>query len=156
MGIDYGSVRIGVAVTDPAGRVVLPKTVVRVDKYDAHILELVEIAEALDPIEIVIGYPRHLKGAAGASARKARALARELHLELPRPRICLFDERLTTNLAHAQLAESGVENRLRGDKIDQVAAAIILESSIKYEENTGTLPGETISRGKFEEQTASE
>lgn len=149
MGIDYGSVRIGVAVTDPAGRVVFPKTVVQVDKYEGHILELVQIAEELDPIEIVIGYPKHLKGTSGASAKAARALAYELKAELPKPRICLVDERLTTNLAHAKLSAQGIDNRQRGDKIDQVAAAIILETSIDFEENTGSLPGETISRGKF-------
>lgn len=149
MGIDYGSVRIGVAVTDSSGQIVFPKTNVQVDKYGGHIIELIEIAEELDPIEIVIGYPKHLKGKSGASAKAARALAHELKADLDRPRICLFDERLTTNLAHADLAVQGIENRLRGDKVDQLAAAIILETSIDFEENTGKLPGETVSRGKF-------
>lgn len=152
MGIDYGSVRIGVATTDPQGRVVFPKTQVNVGRYGEHIDELADIADELDPIEIVIGYPRHLKGAAGKSAQAARALAFELRSVLPRPRICLVDERLTTNQAHADLAELGIDNRQRKDKVDQLAAAIILEQSMEYEDKTGKLPGETISRGKFEER----
>lgn len=149
MGIDYGSVRIGVATTDPQGRVVFPKTLVKVGRYGEHIDELADIAEELDPIEIVIGYPKHLKGAEGQSAKAARALAHELRAVLPRPRICLVDERMTTNQAHAELAAQGIDNRARQDKIDQLAAAIILEMSINYEERTGKFPGETVSRGEF-------
>ncbi|MDO5048371.1 MAG: Holliday junction resolvase RuvX [Actinomycetaceae bacterium] len=148
MGIDYGSVRIGVAVTDPEGRVVFPKTQIKVGKYGEHIDELADIADELNPIEIAIGYPRHLKGAAGRSAKAARKLAHELKQVLPRPRICLVDERMTTNQAHARLAAQGIDNRARQDKIDQLAAAIILETSISFEEQTGELPGETVSRGQ--------
>lgn len=147
VGIDVGSVRIGVAVTDPTGTIALPRTTVKHSPYGEHFDEIADIIDEVHAIEVVVGYPRHLSGAAGASARFARRFARELGEIVNGPRICLLDERLTTHQAHTDLAAMGIDNRARHDKVDQLAAAIILEHALELETNTGKLPGETIRRG---------
>ncbi|MDO5719815.1 MAG: Holliday junction resolvase RuvX [Actinomycetaceae bacterium] len=147
MGIDVGSVRIGVAVTDAAGTIALPRATVSYSRYGDHFDQIADIIEDVAAIEVVIGYPRHLSGAEGQSARFTRRFAQELGNIVSRPRICLLDERLTTNLAHQNLATMGIDNRARHDKVDQLAAAIILEHALELEKNTGKLPGETIRKG---------
>lgn len=147
VGIDVGSVRIGVAVTDATGTIALPRTTVEHSPYGAHFDEIADIIDEVNAIEVVVGYPRHLSGVAGASAQFARRFARQLGEIVNEPRICLLDERLTTNQAHQDLAVMGIDNRARLDKVDQLAAAIILEHALELEKNTGKLPGETIRKG---------
>ncbi|MDO5729106.1 MAG: Holliday junction resolvase RuvX [Actinomycetaceae bacterium] len=148
VGIDFGFARIGVAVTDPHGSVVIPKCTVRFSRYGTHLDEIADIIEDISAIEVVIGLPRHLSGAEGASAKAARKFARELAVFVPEVRICVVDERLTSNQAHSDLATMGIDNRARRNKVDQLAAAIILEQALDVEKNTGKLPGETIRPGR--------
>lgn len=148
VGIDFGLARIGVAVSDSSGTVVLPKTTVNYSRYGTHLDEIADIVDDVSAIEVVVGLPRHLSGAEGASARAARQFARELGAIVTKARICVVDERLTSNQAHNDLATMGVDNRARRNKVDQLAAAIILEQALDLEKKTGKLPGETISRGR--------
>lgn len=144
IGIDYGRSRIGVALTDVSGRTPFPHTTLKFSPYGLHIDEILDLVEERQAIEVVIGMPKHLNGAEGASAQFVREFAAELAAEIPQVRVCLFDERLSTNEAHARLAAVGVENRFRKDKVDQLAAAIILENALEFEQQTGNPPGETV------------
>jgi putative Holliday junction resolvase len=76
---------------------------------------------------IVIGLPLCLDGSVGASARRAKRFAEKLGgaIEIP---IVLWDERMTTALADRALADAGVRAKNRKDKVDRVAAALILQS----------------------------
>lgn len=152
LGVDYGGARIGVAACDPQASVVLPLQVVPTSKYGEDVEEVAQIAAARDAIEIVVGYPRHMSGKVGASARAARKFARELAHAYPRGRVALIDERLTSVQAHSLLAEGEVGARARKGKVDPLAAAIILETALESERNTGRPPGETISRGQLAPQ----
>ncbi|MCS4484392.1 Holliday junction resolvase RuvX [Gleimia sp. 6138-11-ORH1] len=144
IGIDYGKSRIGIAVTDPSGKICFPHTTFKFSPYGTHIDEIIALAIEREAIEIVVGMPKHLSGVEGATAQSVREFAQELATELPELRVCLIDERLTTNQAHAGLATMGIENRKRKDKIDQLAAAIILENALQTELVTGNPPGEQV------------
>lgn len=150
LGIDYGKSRIGIAVTDPSGKITFPHTTLKYSPYGVHLDELLDLISEKQVIEVVIGMPVHLNGKAGAAAEFVREFAVELANEIPNVRVCLMDERLTTNQAHAGLAEMGIENRGRKDKIDQLAAAIILEQAIEIELRTGNPPGDTVITGLSE------
>lgn len=147
LGIDYGGARIGVAACDPQATVVLPLQVVPTSKYGEDVEEVAQIAADRDAIEIVVGYPRHMSGKTGASARAARKFARELAHAYPRARVALVDERLTSVQAHSLLAAGEVSGRERKGKVDPLAAAIILETALESERRGGKPPGETVSRG---------
>lgn len=148
IGIDYGKSRIGVAVTDPSGKICFPHTTLKFSAYGTHIDEILDLVAERQAIEVVIGMPKHLSGAEGASAQLVRDFAAELAAELAGEaspvRVCLVDERLSTNQAHAGLANMGIDNRQRKDKVDQLAAAIILENAVEAEFITGNPPGEQV------------
>jgi putative Holliday junction resolvase len=95
-------------------------------------------------IELVIGMPTNLSGQAGTAAADARAFATELQaMVLPTP-VRLVDERFTTVLAHAALAERGRNSRARRPVIDQAAAALLLQGALDAERSTGDPAGELL------------
>ncbi len=148
IGIDYGEARIGVAVCDSDARVVLPRTVVRRDRFGTDIDDILDIVEDIEAIEIVVGLPRHLSGREGEVARAAESFARKLDRACRdaghRVRVCLVDERLTSSSAHAQLESMGIGNRQRRGRVDQLAAAMILEQALEIERHSATPPGRTV------------
>lgn len=126
LGLDLGRVRIGVAVS--AGAVATPLTVIhrtrsRRSDHDA-IADLVR-DEAADVV--VIGLPISLSGADGPAAKGARAEARALASVLAVP-VELWDERWSTVTAERALREGGVRGPARRRVVDQIAAAVILQS----------------------------
>jgi len=126
LAIDPGSVRVGVAVSDPTGKIALPVSVVtRVG--DSHIKQLVKIARERAVDEIVVGLPKTLKGSEGSAAEAARSLADQLESKLGLP-VHLFDERLTTLDAHAALRRAGVKGERQGSVVDKVAATLLLQA----------------------------
>lgn len=146
LGIDVGSVRIGVARSDPLGRMAIPLETVRRHRRGADIRQIMKIAEERSAIEIVIGLPVHLAGTEGASARVARQFGEQLSRKLPGIRICLVDERLSSTQAHGRLAEAGLDSRGQRPVVDQVAAQIILEQALEQERLTGKPPGIDVSK----------
>jgi putative Holliday junction resolvase len=128
LGLDLGSKRIGVAVSDPTGTIASPLTVLargRSRRHDhARIAELVRDEEAGC---VVVGLPRSLSGADGPAARAARAEATALASVVGVP-VETHDERFTTVTANRALAEGGVRGRARREVVDKVAAAVILQS----------------------------
>ncbi|MGI8426946.1 MAG: Holliday junction resolvase RuvX [Actinomycetota bacterium] len=126
LAIDPGSVRVGVAVSDPTGKIALPVSVItRVG--NSHIKQLEKIARERAVDEIVVGLPKTLKGTEGPAADAARSFADELHKRLGLP-VHLFDERLTTLDAHAALRSAGVKGERQGSVVDKVAATLLLQA----------------------------
>lgn len=145
LGIDVGSVRIGVARSDPGGLLATPLETVRRGKGDLdRIAELVTEHEA---VEVIVGLPTSLSGRSGPAAEQARAfadaLARRLADRLPTRAVRLYDERLTTVTAEAGLRRSGVRGQAQRKVVDQVAAAVLLQAALDGERATGRPPGET-------------
>jgi putative Holliday junction resolvase len=124
--VDVGSVRVGVAASDPDGILATPvATLPRAEALDG----LVALVAEREAVEVVVGHPRHLSGAAGASARDAEAFAESLRERLDVP-VTLVDERLTTVTATRTLAERGVRGRAQRAVVDQAAAVAILQSAL--------------------------
>jgi putative Holliday junction resolvase len=127
LGVDVGTVRIGVAVCDPDGILATPVETVRRDKTDKHLGRLVTLAGEHGVVEIIVGLPRTLADRAGSSARDAIAVADALAARLEVP-VRMADERLTTVSAQRSLREAGVRAKGQRQMIDQVAAVGILQS----------------------------
>ena len=128
LGIDLGSVRIGVAMCDPGMVLATPYTVLRRQKRKE--LDHQAIKEIVDEWEIehiVVGLPLSLDGSWGKAAKAAQQEADALGVVTGVP-VETYDERLTTVSAHQVLREQGVAGQDRKDVVDKVAAAVRLHS----------------------------
>jgi putative Holliday junction resolvase len=128
VGLDLGSRRIGVAVSDPSGTVASPHAVVE-RSGDANIdrAAIAAMVEALDAGRIVVGLPRSLDGRLGPAARAALEEVDALAAAVSVP-VETHDERLTTVAAERALSAQKVRSRERRRVVDKIAAAVILQS----------------------------
>ena len=125
LGVDLGSVRVGVALSDPTGTLASPLAVL---SRSAFVLDqLVALAAEHEVGAVVVGLPRSLDGRERQAAKAARAEAGVLAERLPVP-VHLQDERLSTVAAHAGLAAAGRTARQRRGSVDASAAAVLLQS----------------------------
>ena len=124
LGIDVGTVRIGVAVSDPDGILATPVETVRRDAK--HLRRLAALVDEYEAVEVVVGLPRTLADRAGASAQDAIAVADSLAAKIEVP-VRLADERLTTVSAARSLRDAGVRAKAQRGVIDQAAAVAILQ-----------------------------
>ena len=128
LGIDLGSRRIGVAVSDSGGTLASPLTVLqRSGDSGADRRAIARLVAEEEAERVVVGLPLSLSGASGPAAEAARVEAAALAAELPVP-VETWDERLTTVEAHRSLAAGGKRSRQRRDVVDKVAAAVMLQS----------------------------
>jgi putative Holliday junction resolvase len=123
LGIDYGTKRVGLALSDPLGLTARPLAVVPRSKIVEEVVSLVKEQEVGT---IVVGLPTGLGGDEGISASEARKLADELAAATGVD-VVLRDERYTSRMAESALLESGMKRRQRRESVDKVAAAIILQ-----------------------------
>lgn len=129
LGVDFGEVRVGVALSDPSGVLATPLVTLNRDRSQGADLDALEALVAEHRVvEVVVGLPRTLAGrhgpAAEAAAAYARTLAQRLGDGVP---VRLTDERLSTVWAARVLAERGVRGRKQRTVVDQVAAVQILQ-----------------------------
>ena len=127
LGVDIGTVRIGVAVSDPDGVLATPVETVRRDRGTGHLRRIVSLVNELHVVEVVVGLPRTLADRAGASADDAVEMADLLAGRIQPIPVRLADERLTTVSAARSLREAGVRTKDQRGKIDQAAAVAILQ-----------------------------
>ncbi len=128
LGVDVGSVRIGVACSDPDAILATPVETVRRDSSGSHLRRLADLVAELSAVEVVVGLPRTLADRTGAAARDAIGVADSLAgLIAPTP-VRLADERLSTVSAQRALREAGMRSRRQRAVIDQAAAVTILQS----------------------------
>ena len=143
LAVDPGSVRIGVARSDPGGVLATPLTVVRQGKRALN--ALAELATAEEAMEILVGLPRSLSGRDGPAAVGAKQFAADLAARVAPLPVRLVDERFTTATAHDALRAGGHDSRARRQTVDAAAAAVLLESALESERRTGRAPGELVS-----------
>jgi putative Holliday junction resolvase len=125
MGVDPGTRRIGVAVSDELG--MLARGVATLAATGAEVEELAALARSLEVERIVVGLPRHMNGSEGERAMAARQLAENLASRTGLP-VILWDERLTTKGAERMLIAADLPRARRRRIIDQQAAQWILQS----------------------------
>lgn len=126
LGLDLGQARIGVAVSDPEGRLAVPVGTIRTGAPQ-DIRSVAALVAEHGATRVVVGHPLSLSGERGAAAANAERFAAVLRdaLEVP---VDLQDERLTTVEAERGLAAAGVRGRDRRAVVDQAAAAVILQA----------------------------
>lgn len=128
LGLDLGSKRIGVAVSDELGLTAQPVlTLLRRRNPREDVRSLARLARRFSVVAIVVGNPLHLSGEQSPRAESTQAFATELG-ELTGLPIHLWDERLTTREAHQILYEAGHPRQEHRGVVDQVAATLILQS----------------------------
>ncbi len=142
LGIDVGTVRVGVSRSDPHGMLALP--VATVPRGRGDIDEIVRHAIDIGAIEVIVGLPLSMKGADTASTDDAREFASRIARALPDIDTRLVDERLTTVSAQQALRASGRSSRSQRPVIDQVAAVIILQHALDGERSGGARPGTLV------------
>jgi len=126
LGVDLGTRRIGLAISDSKGKVATPyATLERTnDEHDAT--AIADLAAAEDAKLIVLGHPLSLEGKRGDAALVTEAFAEKL--KESGVRVTLWDERLTTAEAEKQLKGRGMKGRARRAVVDKVAAQVLLQS----------------------------
>ena len=142
LAVDPGSVRIGVARSDPSGALATPLTVVRRGRGDLD--ALASLAATEEAMEILVGLPRSLSGRDGPAAGAARQFAADLAVRVAPLPVRLVDERFTTATAHGALRASGHDSRARRRNRRSAAAAVLLEAALESERRTGRAPGELV------------
>lgn len=135
LGLDYGRVRVGIAISDPERHVATPLAVItRRDRFAAFIDDLRAILIDRSPCGIVVGMPVSLTGGghAGISAQAARAFVRNLSGYFPEHPVTTWDERLST--VAVEKARQGIAStsRQRRAAVDAHAAAWVLQGVLDY------------------------
>ena len=149
LGVDVGSVRVGLAASDPGGLLATPVETIERDLGSGTDLGVIAAAVLeRHVLEVVIGLPRSLSGDEGPAAAAARAYAVALAARIAPIPVRLIDERLTTIDAHRQLRDSGMAGRAQRAVVDQAAAVLILQSALDAEKESGLAAGELIGARK--------
>ena len=137
LGIDVGSVRVGVSRSDVEGLMAVGVDTVK--RADA-IGRIQELSADYSLLEVVVGLPLSLAGRETASTADARAFASQLAHQLQCP-VRMIDERLSTVQASAGLREAGRSSKQQRGVVDQVAAVILLQHALDAERIQGVPPG---------------
>ena len=132
---DYGQVRIGVAVSDASGLLATPVATLKSQDPDLKDA-LRSLFTEYEPIYVVIGEPKHLSGAQSAAQIGPREFGDLIGSMIDIP-IYFIDERMSTVSAARNLRESGFNAKSSKDKIDAMAAVMILESALDKERIAG-------------------
>jgi len=141
LAVDVGTVRIGVAVSDPRRTVAVPLDTVRRAKDGSDLRALAAIAVEREVDDVVVGLPVGLSGREGPAAQSVRAFTQTLADALAPLPVLLFDERLTTTSAHQVLHAAGRPGRRHRTVVDRTAAAILLQTVLDAEAGSGD-PGD--------------
>ncbi len=124
LGLDHGTRRVGIAVSDALRLTAQPLEVVARERAVARVAEVVSEYEIK---EIVVGIPTSLNGSEGPAAAAARQFGAEITLATG-VEVSYVDERFTTVTAEKAMLEAGAKRRVRRESLDKVAAAIILQA----------------------------
>ncbi len=138
LALDVGERRIGVAMSDERALLAAPLTTLKAAPRDRALAQIVALVQTHAVDEIVVGLPLTLRGEIGPQAQAVKAFVAELEKVLARsygekvPPLHLFDERLTSVAAEQMLRDLGIKPEKRKERIDEVAASIILQDYLDH------------------------
>ncbi len=132
LGLDWGTKRIGIAISDRAGKVALGRPSRKRKDLESDLDYLEELVETEAVRQVVIGMPLHMNGDVGQSAEKVREFKRNLEERLSVP-VDTVDERLTSSEAERVMVKSDLRREERKEKKDRVAATLILQRYLDSE-----------------------
>jgi putative holliday junction resolvase len=127
LALDHGTKRIGVAISDELKMIAQPLEFVPAEPFAAFLARIQEIIRTKEVEMILVGLPRNMDGSYGPAALKVREFVGVLQTGVAMP-IVTWDERLTSAQAQRFLIEGGVRRQDRKEKVDKMAAAILLQS----------------------------
>lgn len=127
LGVDYGTVRIGLAVSDPDRIIASPLATYARREPDADARNFRDLISAEEIVGLVIGLPVHLSGREGQKAHEARVFGNWLANVTGLP-LVFGDERFSTVQAESALWQAGLTHKRRKDRRDRVAAQILLQA----------------------------
>jgi putative Holliday junction resolvase len=127
LGLDVGSKRIGIAVSDPLGITAQGLETLQRQNKRLDFEKLAKVAHQYEVGEVVVGFPLRMSGAEGVQAEKMQRFAEELRERLRLP-VHLWDERLSSAEANRLLRETDMSILRRRQVVDQMAAVLILQS----------------------------
>jgi putative Holliday junction resolvase len=129
LGLDLGEKTIGLALSDTLLSIATPMQTLKRGKFSADAAQLDIIISAQGVGGLVVGLPLNMDGTDGPSAQSARAFARNWAARSPLP-VVLQDERLSTSAVTRTLLEADASRRRRGEVVDKMAAAYILQGAL--------------------------
>ena len=130
LAIDYGSRRMGLAVSDPLGITAQGLETLERKNKRSDFARLERAIRLHEVKEIVVGYPLRMSGEEGTQSQKAAAFAEELRQRFQLP-VHLWDERLTSAEANRLLRESELSIKKRAQAVDRMAAVLILQAFLQ-------------------------
>jgi len=127
LALDYGTKRIGVALSDELGWTAQPLETIERRTLDRDLEHIASLVGSHEVGQVVLGFPLQLDGREGPAVQAMREFAGRLEQRLPVP-LVLWDERMTTKAAEDLLIAADVSRKKRKGAVDRVAAAILLQS----------------------------
>ncbi len=127
LALDHGTKRIGLAISDELGVIAQPLEFLAAEPREEFLNRLKDILDSRGVDEILVGIPRNMNGTYGPAAAKAREFVEALKNVLTIP-VKTWDERLTSVQANRFLIETGMRREKRKERVDQTAAALMLQS----------------------------
>lgn len=126
LGIDFGTRRIGVAVSDELGLTAQPLPTLEPSTDEEALSAIRKFIDQYGVLEVIVGLPKNMNGTLGPAAEQALAFARRLQ-EGGAAKVTMWDERLTSRAAERVLIEADLSRAKRKRYVDKVAAVLILQ-----------------------------
>ena len=130
LGLDLGSVRIGVALSDPLGITAQPHTVLKSAGTQKDLVAIGELVRKHEVTQVIVGLPLNMDGTESATTRKVRDFTLKLAGRLNVP-VFFLDERLTSKQAERAMIEADSRRADRRQKLDKIAASLLLQSALQ-------------------------
>ncbi len=130
LALDFGTRRIGVAITDLTGTLAQPLETIEAPDDEAVLKRIAELVEEYTVSHIVVGLPLHMNGSQGPEAAMARAFGQRVTERTGVP-VDYLDERWTSREAEAVVQQTGKRRAKRAGGVDRVAAAILLRTYLE-------------------------
>ena len=127
LALDHGTKRIGVALSDETRTIAQPLEYIPAEPFAAFLERLKRLLAEKEISLLLIGLPRHMDGSYGPAAQKVETFVAVLKTAITVP-IKLWDERLTSTMANRVMIQGNVRREKRKEKVDAMAAAILLQS----------------------------